>query len=295
MMKYNFNQLILKLTNSDYNYINKRSIGSETKSNQNKFYSILNMSLLVYVFYALDRKVSAVKTQVGTVKDNVIESIIAITDSSFANISKQLSQEIRLENATLIEIHLKKMEELKEVLTANHGILIQKTSAKTDQLILKLLDIQATASKSLGAPTVHIYQESSTKPLVIGGLIFLAIVFAGSYFIVPKVAMMTASQWVKFQYFVSEVVRYIPGYNTAEGVFHVDGHPHFKIITEITRGIPYHTVHDTRYDTQEPLSSFIENLLNSATDSSSVTSAVELLVEVSTKTGDVINAGPLIG
>lgn len=255
-----------------------------------QFPNLLNISFLIYVFYILDRKISSVTEQIGGIKNSVSESMTAIINTALDKISKQLSQDIKLGNETVIESYLERMTELKKALLQNPELFIQKTSDKTDKIILKMLDVQALAAKN--PVQITNVNESYIKPLMIGSIIILALVGFGSYYWVPKIAVLTTKQFVKLQYIVTSILNYIPGSNSATGTVHINNHLYLKIVTEIKSGVATHMITDTRSNTTETLSNYITKLLE--TDIGSDNSLVSNTLLVVNSLGDQVNIGGLL-
>jgi hypothetical protein len=226
------------------------------KVNFNHVFSLLNTSILLYTFYTLSSKITTLKT-------NLADSITAVVDSSYIKFSDQITKKIGVENQTLLEGHLDKMREIEHSFSAKHGELIKTTSAKTDLLVSRIFDAQITASQKFLPPSVNIVQESNVKPLVIGAVIIVSIVVLCTCYFAPKIAMVTNAKFTELQWVFSEILRYIPGSNSATGTCHLDGAVNYRISTQIISGIPKHTIYNTQDGSSQDLAEFIIKLSRS--------------------------------
>ena len=98
---------------------------------------------------------------------------------------------------------------------------------------------------------------------------------------------------MQLQWVAEEVLKYIPGSNSASASCHISGHPHYKIITEIISGVPNHLVLDMRDNSTQPLNIFIDNLINAATANTN-SEAISALITATDSVGNAINITGLI-
>jgi hypothetical protein len=254
------------------------------KGNYDYLFSVFNTSLLLYVFYTLHTKIVALRA-------NITESITAIVDSSYVKFSKHIAQKIQLENKTMLEAHLKRMEDIEFSFSTKSSEFIQSTSAKTDLLVNKMLEAQIAASQKLAAPSVQIVQESNVKPLVIGAFVLLSGIIVCSYYLVPKIAVITVAKFTELQWVFTEIIKHIPGSNSATGVCHLKGVPFYKVVTKVRGGISKHVIQDTRDGSTHDLGDFILNI--SASPRPTPTINLSDVVNIVTSAGESVDTSVL--
>jgi hypothetical protein len=112
---------------------------------------------------------------------------------------------------------------------------------ESNEVILKMLELQSKTAASSHLPVINIVNESSTKPVVIGSLILIALTVSCIWWFGPKVLYITTTQIGKINLIVSELLRFIPGSNSAEATTFLTK-LNLRVVTTIDKGIPYHRV-----------------------------------------------------
>lgn len=217
--------------------------------------SINGIILLSQIFIAVyvSEKIKSYKLDMKTHIDQTVNTLLTSFDKSKDILLNNLvkTNDNICKSSSEIEIHLLKTKSLLQ------DIDLIKHSEAANKTILKMLEAQQHTQ-----PTITILNESTTKPLVIGALILIVVSCGFAWYYVPKIVVMTLSQFNQFQYIVNEVLRYIPGSNTATATTYIPS-LHIRMITTITRGSAHHSVHDTKlnqtFELQDYLVKFLIN------------------------------------
>jgi hypothetical protein len=158
-----------------------------------------------------------------------------------------------------------------------------------DEVVLKMLELQNKTAASSNLPAINIVNESHAKPMVIGSLIIIVLTVCCLWWFIPKAIEATTAQFYKAEWIVSEVLRLIPGSNSAEAVTFITS-CNIKIVTVITRGMPTHTIvmHDnTSIDLVDFILAYTKRVGNPALTMGDTIPAV---VDIITKSGVDISA-----
>lgn len=197
--------------------------------------SVIQMSLTLYLIYKMNKAQVEMLNNIEKVNAKMLESMSEINSKVLKNIGKVNS---KVESLDLNFINNVKSKESNEV-------------------ILKMLELQAKTAASHNVPSVNIVNESSTKPVVIGVLILVVVAVSCIWWLAPKVLLITTTQLGKVNLIISELLRFMPGSNSAEATTFLNK-LNIKIITTIDKGIPHHKV-ITSSDKSYGLEEFLTN------------------------------------
>lgn len=116
-----------------------------------------------------------------------------------------------------------------------------------------MLEFQSKVAASHQAPAISIVNESYTKPLIICSLILIAATVSCVWWFGPKVVYFSVSQFNKLHFMVLDLLRYLPGSDSAEGTTFLTK-LNLRVETTITNGMPSHkiiTAGDVSYGLEE--------------------------------------------
>jgi hypothetical protein len=225
------------------------------EKNKKNLIFFIKISFLVYTLHCLN------EYRLRVLQD--IENKLALIHSSLEKskellINKFEKTEIKLiESATKLEENLSKTKiVLKKIKMSQMESF--KTSERVSDLILKM--VESNQKATMIQPPITIINESTTKPIVIGILIILSISIVFTWWFAPKIVLATTSQVAKLNLIASELLKYIPGSNSAKGsTFIMD--LCIKIETEIINGKSSHTVIETLTQKTYTLEEYIDKVL----------------------------------
>ena len=173
--------------------------------------STIQMSLFLYLVYKINK-----------IEVEMLDSITKINSKMENSIDKVNSKVESLDLTNTEYINNTKLKESTEV-------------------VLKMLELQSKAATSHNIPAINIVNESSTKPVIIGSLILIVVTVSCIWWFGPKVLYVTTTQLGKVNLIISELLRFMPGSNSAEATTFLTK-LNLKIVTTIDKGIPHHRV-----------------------------------------------------
>lgn len=185
----------------------------------------IQMALIIYLVY----KTHQIKTEMF----NSIQKVNSTITNGLKEIDLSPAEKVGELNAKI----LNKIEKLEKF---NIEFLNNDKFTKGNEAILKMLELQKN-TLAQAQPTINIVNESSTKPLVIGAIVVIVLAVSCVWYFAPKVLYITTTQLGKLNLVVSELLRYLPGSNCANGTTFLP-RLKLKIVTEITNGQPVHTI-----------------------------------------------------
>lgn len=259
---------------------------------------ILNTLIFLSIYYQLSDKLTRLSTATDSLATSLLNSITIAVDKTIDKLFDIHFTKLKNQNHDLLNTHLSKINKMTKDLALNNESLFKDTSDKTGELILNLYNKQVELAYNLGTPHVNvIQQQSNNKIWIITAVILLSVLAVGAYIYIPKVVTLTQGQFLKLQYLKSEIIRLIPGSNTAEGSIHLKEYTQFKINTSIESGIPELTMINTQTNETQCLLTFIDDLLTKA--SSNVPISIDTAInagscEVVTQAGAVLDIAKFI-
>lgn len=252
---------------------------------------VLHTVVCMYIYYQLNNKVTRLSNLTDNLTTSLVDSISIAVDKTVVRLFDIYLQKFTNQNNELLNIHLSRMDKMNKDLLLKSESMFNNTSDKTGKLILDLYLKQSELAANMSTSHVSVIQQSnSSKFLVITTLIILSACLVGAYFYIPKIITLTQTQFYKLVWLKSELLRLIPGSNTAEGSIHLRQYAQFKINTKIESGIPELTIINTHTNETQCLLDFIDNLLiNSASSSGSEVDSVINTCQVVTQAGALLD------
>ena len=223
-----------------------------------------NSFLVLFVYYQINNKVTKLSTNTLNMGNTIIDSVSLTLSQSFDKFTTILTKDV-VHKVSQLEDHLIKINNLTYKLSQNQDIFIQKTSLKTNEVILKLIEGQTTMASNIANQNSLVLPQSNTKTYIFCLIVLLGVGIVSSYYFIPKIVTLTSGQFIKMQYLVSQILEQIPGSNSASGVAHLTDNPNFKIITEIDNGLSTHFLLNMTTNSKTCLLQFIDNLINTGT------------------------------
>ena len=222
----------------------------------------LNSFLILFIYYQINSKITKLSAATINISNNIVDNISAVVDQSLNKLTAIFTRDI-IEKGTQIENHLIKIDKLADKLSHKHDVFIQETSSKTNHLVLKLIEGQSNLANSMGHQNslVCVVPQSNTKTYIVSFVLLCTIGAAIGFYFIPKVITLSTTQFIKIKYIAAEVLRLMPGSNSASGVTHLPDHPNIKISTNIEDGISIHTFVDLSTNKEGCLLEFVDSLI----------------------------------
>lgn len=216
------------------------------------FLSITQTSLIIYLVYKINKTQVEMLETVTRANTNLREKMELFNSKFIESINSNNSAQVKMlekaqkTNAKIdgkLEAINSKMKSLDlsfiESMNNNNNNSIR--FKESNEVVLKMLELQNKVAAESSVPAINIVNESYTKPVVIGAFVLVALTAACVWWLTPKVLLITVTQLEKLNYIVSEISRFLPGSNSAEGIT-VLTKLGIRIVTKITKGTPELTV-----------------------------------------------------
>jgi hypothetical protein len=230
--------------------------------------SAIQMSLVLYLMYKLNRLKADMLDGIENGNHKMLNGI--------ENVNSKVLNGLENVNSKVELLDLNFIKSIKDI-----------KFKESNEVILKMLELQSKTAASSHLPVINIVNESSVKPVVIGTVILVVLTVSCIWWFSPKVWYITTTQLGKVNYIISELLRLIPGSNSAEATYFIT-RCNLKIVTTIDKGIPYLKVinhNDVSQGLEEFILQHAPHLVNAV---SNVTEAVPTVVDVITKSGIVV-------
>lgn len=260
------------------------------------FLSITQTSLIIYLVYKINKTQVEMLETVTRANTNLREKMELFNSKFIESINSNNSAQVKMlekaqkTNAKIdgkLEAINSKMKSLDlsfiESMNNNNNNSIR--FKESNEVVLKMLEFQNKVAAESSVPAINIVNESYTKPAVIGAFVLVALTAACVWWLTPKVLLITVTQLEKLNYIVSEISRFLPGSNSAEGIT-VLTKLGIRIVTKITKGTPELTVLKLD-DTAMSLEAYILELISRG--------VVESGANVTEIVGTVSNSGIYMG
>lgn len=267
-----------------------------SKLSLNTVLQFFNSCTLLYIYYQLNTKIINMSSSIDNITSSLINSVSCIMDKTLINFSDIFLNKLKNQNEHLLANHLEKMNFL-------HSKYLQNTSHKTEMLLLKLHKQQELVSAKI-APmlmhpsqnTIHYVYPSNSKTMIIATVLISTLLVVGACIFVPKAITMTQDSFMKLKYLSSEIIRLIPGSNTAEGFSFLKQNTAHQIFVRINSGVPEFLFINTHTGESECLITVLDRFLIDAAGVSATRAGVDITTTISqiiSGSGSVIDPASL--